>query len=167
MSHDKVKAAIRKRMAQTGEPYTTARRAVLDERQFFPISYDTAGLDWITKYADTLLGGGPGKSGVWVYSDRLHIQMATFRLDVPRTSVRAPARSHAKLRGSSGVHFNNGRALINGGSTGLVEFGLDPPVRPARGLSTGFFRPTVNLVVLSMVDPDGFIAAVRGQPITR
>ncbi len=26
MSHDKVKAAVRARMAQTGEPYATARR---------------------------------------------------------------------------------------------------------------------------------------------
>jgi len=33
MSHDKVKAAARKRMAQTGEPYAAARRAVVTEHQ--------------------------------------------------------------------------------------------------------------------------------------
>ena len=33
MSHDKVRAAARKRMAETGEPYTAARRAVIGERQ--------------------------------------------------------------------------------------------------------------------------------------
>jgi len=33
MSHDKIKAATRRRMAQTGEPYTVARRAVLAEHQ--------------------------------------------------------------------------------------------------------------------------------------
>jgi hypothetical protein len=33
MSHDKVRAAARKRMAKTGEPYTTARRAVVSEHQ--------------------------------------------------------------------------------------------------------------------------------------
>ncbi len=33
MPHDKIKAAARKRMAETGEPYTAARRAVVTERQ--------------------------------------------------------------------------------------------------------------------------------------
>ena len=33
MSHDKSRAAARKRMAQTGEPYTAARRAVVREHQ--------------------------------------------------------------------------------------------------------------------------------------
>jgi hypothetical protein len=33
MSHDKIKAAARERMAQTGEPYTAARRAVVNEQQ--------------------------------------------------------------------------------------------------------------------------------------
>ena len=33
MSHDKIKAAARARMAQTGEPYSVARRAVIEERK--------------------------------------------------------------------------------------------------------------------------------------
>ena len=33
MPHDKIRAAARKRMAETGEPYTTARRAVITEGQ--------------------------------------------------------------------------------------------------------------------------------------
>ena len=33
MPHDKIKAAVRKRMAETGEPYAAARRAVLTEGQ--------------------------------------------------------------------------------------------------------------------------------------
>jgi phage shock protein A len=33
MSHDKIRAAARKRMAETGEPYAAARRAVADEHQ--------------------------------------------------------------------------------------------------------------------------------------
>jgi phage shock protein A len=33
MSHDKIRAAARKRMAETGEPYAAARRAVLNEHQ--------------------------------------------------------------------------------------------------------------------------------------
>ena len=33
MSHDKLKAAARKRMARTGEPYNVARRAVIRRRE--------------------------------------------------------------------------------------------------------------------------------------
>jgi hypothetical protein len=33
MSHDKVKAAARVRMAETGEPYATARREVIRQHQ--------------------------------------------------------------------------------------------------------------------------------------
>jgi hypothetical protein len=33
MSHDKIRAAARRRMAETGEPYAAARRAVVDEHQ--------------------------------------------------------------------------------------------------------------------------------------
>jgi hypothetical protein len=161
MPHDKIKAAARKRMARTGEPYAAARRSVIDERRFFPISFDTAGLDWITKSLDTVFGGGPGKSGVWVYPNHLHIQMSTFGLDVPRSSVQSIALSEANLHGTSGVHVTRGRALINGGVSGLVELSVVPPLRTGRGLSTMFFRPRVDSIVLSLVDPDGFIAAVR------
>lgn len=161
MPHDKTKAAARRRMAETGEPYTAARRAVSDGRRFFPISFDTAGLDWLTKSLDTLFGGGPGRSGVWVYPDHLHIRMSTFALEVPRSSVRSLRRSEAKLRGTTGVHIVGGRALINGCENGLVEFDLEPALRTGRGLSTMFFRQRVDRIVLSLVDPDGFISAVR------
>jgi hypothetical protein len=33
MSHDKISAAARQRMAQTGEPYAAARRAVIGEHR--------------------------------------------------------------------------------------------------------------------------------------
>jgi hypothetical protein len=160
MSHDKIKKAARERMATTGEPYTVARRAVLDEGRFFPISFDTAGLDWMTKYLDTLFGGGPGKSGVTVYPDHLHIRMSTFGLDVPRSSIHSLRPSSAALHRTTGVHIVKGRAIINGCDNGLVEFNVDPALRTGRGLSTAFFRQRVNRIVLSLDDPDGFIAAV-------
>jgi hypothetical protein len=161
MSHDKIKTAIRERMAKTGEPYTVARRAVLDEHRFFPVSFDTTGLDWITKSLDTLFGGGPGRSGVRVHPDHLRIQMSTFGLDVPRSSIRSLTRSEARLHGTTGVHIVRGRAIINGCDNGLVEFEIDPPLHTGRGLSTMFVRQRVDSIVLSMVDPDGFIATVR------
>lgn len=166
MSHDKIKAAARHRMAMTGEPYAVARRAVLGEPRFFPISFDTAGLDWLTKSFDTLFGGGPGRSGVSVFSDHLHVRMSTFSIDVPLDSVRSLTRSEAKLHGTTGVHIVRGRALINGCEKGLVEFEVDPPLRTGRGLSTGFMRQRVDRIVLSLDDPDGFIEAVQHRTNT-
>src|SRR3954452_12909063 len=132
MPHDKIKAAVRVRMAQTGEPYSVARRAILAERgrRFFPMSFDNHGLNWITRYADALFGGGPGRAGVWVYQDRLHITMGLFGLDVPRASMRNLRPSDEKAHGTSGVHSRlSGRFLVNGSGRGLVEFEVDPPLK--------------------------------------
>jgi hypothetical protein len=92
MSHDKIKAAARRRMAETGEPYSAARRAVLGK-------YQAAG--------------------------------------------------------------DQGRWLVNGTGSGLVELVIGPPLYLGRALSTGFRKPKVNSVIVSLVDPDGFIAAVK------
>ena len=68
MSHDKIRAAARKRMAETGGPYAAARREVIREHQaaggqiprsdtqWFAISYSRAGIDKITAWMDTLFG---------------------------------------------------------------------------------------------------------------
>jgi hypothetical protein len=69
MSHDKISVAARRRMADTGEPYAAARRAVIREHQagagagdgaapeprWFAISYRERGLDRMTAWLDTLL----------------------------------------------------------------------------------------------------------------
>ena len=68
MSHDKIKAAARKRMAETGESYAAARREVIREFQAagnaastlaggperFAISYD--GMGPVSRWADTRMG---------------------------------------------------------------------------------------------------------------
>jgi hypothetical protein len=182
MSHDKIKTAVRARMARTGEPYAAARRAVLrehrgagqppgpdrshdpsrrDEPRRFLISYRQAGLDRPTAWLDRLLGSGPGRSGVVITGDQLRVRMGDFRLAVPRSSVRSVARSQAKLHGTTGVHGGRGRLLVNGGPDGLVELTLDPPIHTGRGLSTLFTRARVDTLVLSLEDPDGFVTAVR------
>lgn len=73
MAHDKIKAAARRRMAQTGESYTTARRKVIrefraarssdpaGEPERFAISYDDMGP--ISTWTDTLLGGARPEGG--------------------------------------------------------------------------------------------------------
>ena len=110
MAHDKIKAAARRRMAETGE---------------------------------------------------IRLRMADFKVDVPRASVRRVARSLRRTGGTIGVHARGGSWLANGSPDGLVEITIDPPCRTERSLSTFFRRAPVDELVVSLVDPDGFIAAVR------
>jgi hypothetical protein len=173
MSHDKIKAATRKRMAETGESYAAARRAVIGEHQagskiprsdtqWFAISYSRAGIDKITAWMDTLAGRGPGKSGVEVSPDEIRVRMGSYKFDIPQRSVRSASRSQEKLRGTTGVHIHKkGKLLINGSAQGLVEVTIEPPCYTDRTLSTIFVKERVNSLLVSLVDPDGFIAAVE------
>jgi hypothetical protein len=171
MAHDKIKAAARRRMAQTGEPFAAARREVIrefraagssnltGEPERFAISYD--GMGPISTWADTLLGGGPDGGRIEVDAGELRLRMADFKVDVPRTSVRRAARSSSRIRGTTGVHSKGGSWLANGSASGLVKITIEPPCHAARCLSTFFRRATVNELIVSLVDPDGFIAAVQ------
>jgi hypothetical protein len=172
MSHDKISAAARRRMAATGESYAAARRAVISEHQaararsappgsqWFAISYSDAWEGRLTAGLDHLLfRAGPGVSGAEVDPGQIRVRMADFQLDIPRASVRAVRRSSARVGGTAGVHGGRGRWLVNGSPDGLVEIAIDPPVRTGRSLSTLFFRERVTLLIMSLVDPDGFITA--------
>jgi hypothetical protein len=174
MSHDKIRAAARKRMAETGESYAAARREVIREHQagggqipgsdtqWFAIRYSRAGIDKITAWMDTLLGAGPGVSGVEVDPDQIRVRMGTYKFDIPRRSARSASRSEEKLGGTTGVHMHKkGTLLINGSADGLVEVTIDPPCHTARTPSTMFVREQVNSLLVSLVDPDGFIAALE------
>jgi hypothetical protein len=174
MSHDKIRAAARQRMAETGEPFAAARRAVIKEHQaaggqippsapqWFAISYSRAGLDKITAWLDTLLfRAGPGVSGVQVDGGEIRVRMGSFKLDIPRGSVRSIKRSQARVRGTTGVHGGRGRWLVNGSADGLVELAIEPPCYLAPGIDTLFRRQKVNLLIVSVIDPDGLIAAVE------
>jgi hypothetical protein len=176
MSHDKIRTAARKRMAETGEPYATARREVIKNYQragagpgvasssstrWFAIDYSD--MDRVSLWMDTRLGGGPGRGGVEVDSDVLRVRMADFHLDIPRGSVRSAARSQHQTRGTIGVHGGRGRWLVNGSHAGLVELVIDPPGYLPRQLSTVFRKMEVSSLIISLVDPDGFIAAVEGD----
>src|ERR1035438_3462600 len=153
MSHDKIRAAARKRMAETGEPFAAARRAVIKEHQaaggqipssdaqWFAISYRQAGLDRVTAWLDTLLfRAGPGVSGVEIDADEIRVRMGSFKLDIPRGSVRSVQRSQARVRGTTGVHGGRGRWLVNGSPDGLVELAIEPPCYLAPGIDTLFRR---------------------------
>jgi len=176
MSHDKISAAARRRMAETGEPYAAARRGVIGEHQavgseappsapdWFPFSFSDAGLGKVTLWLDRgLFRGGPGRSGVQVDTGVIRIRgVADFRLDIPVSNVASIARSQFRTRGTSGVHeIGRGRWLVNGCADGLVELVIDPPLYTRRALSTGFMKGRVKSLILSLTDPDGFIAAVQ------
>jgi hypothetical protein len=173
MTHDKIKAAARKRMAETGESYAAARREVIrefaaagnndpaGEPERFAISYD--GMGRVSTWADTLMGGGPDGGRIEIGADELRLRMADFKVDVPRASVRRAARSSHRTRGTIGVHSKGGSWLVNGSAHGLVEIAIDPPCHTERCLSTFFLRMKVTELIVSLVDPDGFLAAL-GAP---
>jgi hypothetical protein len=155
-------------MAETGESYATARRRVIADQQTpagtqrFLIRYDETGLDRITGWLDALLfRTGPGVAAVTVGDGQLRVRMGDFRQSVPLSSVRAVARSDANLHGTTGVHATRGRLLVNGSAHGLVQVALDPPSYTSRSLTTGFFRARIDTLMLSLADPDGFVAAAR------
>jgi hypothetical protein len=128
------------------------------------ISYDTSVSGKITTWMDSLFGGGPGKSGVAVDRDTIEVRMGGDRFEIPRRSVRSASRSDERLRGTTGVHVHKkGQLLVNGSADGLVEVIVDPPFHTARTLSTMFVRERVNSLLVSLVDPDGFIAAIEGH----
>ena len=176
MSHDKIKAAARKRMAETGEPYATARREVIRNHQetgagpqaaapsgarWFALDYSDMGP--VSLWTDTLLGGGPGRGGVELSSTVLRVRVPGFHLDIPRASVRSATRSARQVRGTIGVHGGHGRWLVNGSYDGLVEIAIEPPWHTPRQPSTLFRKTKISSLTISLVDPDGFIAAVEGK----
>jgi hypothetical protein len=175
MSHDKIRAAARKRMAETGEPYATARREVIKDYQeagagpgaaassdarLFAIDYSDMGR--VSLWTDTLLGGGPGGGGVELNSTVLRVMVPGFHLDIPRASVRSATRSALRTR-SIGVHGGHGRWLVNGSYSGLVELTFEPSCYIPRQSSTLFRKMKVSSLTISLVDPDGFIAAIEGK----
>jgi hypothetical protein len=179
MTHDKIKAAARKRMAETGESYATARREVIKNYQQAGAGTEasSAGARWfalddsdigrVTQWMDSVLGRDSGYGGVEVDSGVLRVRALGFRLDIPRGSVRSVARSERQTRGTIGVHSRRGNWLVNGSHDGLVELTIEPPCYPRRQPNTLFLKMKVNSLTISLVDPDGFITAVKGDAEAR
>jgi len=98
---------------------------------------------------------------------RLHVirvRMGGDRFEIPRRSVRSASRSEDMLRGTTGVHLHKkGQLLVNGSADGLVEVIINPPFHTGRTLSTMFVKERVNSLLVSLADPDGFIAAAESR----
>jgi hypothetical protein len=176
MPHDKIRAAARERMVQTGETYAAARRAVIREHrqaaannpapgtQWFAISYSDVWEDRLSGWLDArLFRAGPGVSGAEVDADEIRIRMGSYKLDIPRASVHSVKRSQATVGRTTGVHGRRGRWLVNGSAEGLVEIAISPPCHPAPSIDTlfGIGPSRVDSLTVSLEDPDGFIAAAE------
>ena len=61
------------------------------------------------------------------------------------------------------MHAGRGRLLVNGSADGLVELAIEPPCYTGRTINTMFVKEQVNSLILSLVDPDGFITAVQRE----
>ena len=83
MSHDKIRAAARKRMVQTGEPYAAARRAVVREHQAAGADSPPAGQGYVLRMS--------GEIHDWLADLRGSDESAALRV------VRALAHDHRNL----------------------------------------------------------------------
>lgn len=108
----------------------------------------------------TLLGAGPGHSGVTVSGDSIDARLGWVGgVRIPRSTVIAAERvNRIPWWLGWGLHTGfRGMWALNGSSTGAVLLTLE---EGASGRVLGMpIRP--RKVYLSLEDPDGFLAAVR------
>lgn len=90
--------------------------------------------------------------------------MGSFKLDIPWASVRSVERSRAGVGRTTGVHSRRGRWLVNGSEAGLAEIAINPPYHPSQSIDSlfGLGPSRVDSLVISLDDPDSFIAAAQG-----
>jgi len=138
--------------------------AAEEEERWFDLSYRDAGVDRVTAFMDQALGAGPGVAGAGVSASAVRIRAGEFRLDIPRSHITGAHRSAENLHGTTGIHHQGRRWLINGGPDGLVKMVVSPAVYTRQQLSSLFRRLPVESVRLSLVDPDGFLDAL-GFPV--
>lgn len=104
----------------------------------------------------SVLGTGPGRSGVEAEPDRIDVRMGwAFRSSIPRASVREVelvARIPALME--LGVHGLNGAWSVNGSSAGVVKVASAPA--GARVLSVPV---RLGTLYLSLEEPDAFVVA--------
>ena len=120
----------------------------------FPISFSR-----FNRVLMLLLAITPARSYVDVRSDVVECHLAwAFHALIPRSAVRSP-RPAKRVYLTAGAHGWRGRWLVNGKTTGLMEFDVDPPVR-ARLLGLQIIR--LRTLVVSVDDVAGLIAVLGG-----
>jgi hypothetical protein len=110
--------------------------------------------------AMALLGIVPETCRVEIDDAEVRVRMSwAFHLDAPRARLRRVEPDNGPVFGW-GAHGWRGQWLVNGSSSGLVRMEFDPAVR---GYTTGF-PVRVRVLRVSVEDPDGLVAALRGAP---
>jgi hypothetical protein len=101
------------------------------------------------------LGLGPKHSEVRIDDGILHVKMGwAFDAHIPVASI-TQAEVTEERAFTAGVHYSNGRWLVNGSRKGLVALTIEPPVQakvPLRSVQ-------LHKLVVSVTDPDALIAA--------
>jgi hypothetical protein len=104
MSHDKIKAAARERMARTGEPYVTARRQVLAEIRAAAAAHEELG----PEYSDAVVAS---------FLDRVEEEI-TARVEARLAT--APSRLGTPSRPEAPVGEDHRRTLLRGIAIGIT-----------------------------------------------
>jgi len=104
---------------------------------------------------------GPRRAFVRVTDREVRVRMGwAFDATIPRANLRNVARQPDWWL-AIGVHTNfRGSWLVNGSSTGIVGFQVEPPVRAT---SAGF-GGNVSRLSIALEEPEAFIAALRSEP---
>jgi hypothetical protein len=100
-----------------------------------------------------ILGIGPRYSRIEVTGQRVRVQMGwAFGAEFSRSAIRSLEPDGDRVTGW-GVHGWGGSWLVNGSSSGLIRFELDPPA-PARavGIPVG-----LEVLRVSVEDPEGLL----------
>ena len=97
MSHDKIKAAARERMARTGEPYAAARRRVIAEIRAAAAAHEELG----PEYSDAVVAS---------FLERVEEEIAA-RVDAGLAEARRPGAT---------AGLDSRRALLRGIGIGIV-----------------------------------------------
>lgn len=119
----------------------------------FDFSYGV-GMRWFL----TVTGMPPRFTYAEVGPDSVRVRAGLwFRLDTPCERI-VVAERHGKHYLSRGVHGWWGRWLVNASADGLVRIAIEPKV----GGWLLFWPLRVREVIVSLRDPDGFLAELHG-----
>ncbi|MBV9282004.1 MAG: hypothetical protein JOZ41_18145 [Chloroflexi bacterium] len=115
---------------------------------------------WMLPFA-WLIASGPGQSWVEVTKDEVRVRMGVgFRARIPRRSI-ARADRHPDMWSAIGIHTRfRGTWIVNGSPSGMVVLDIEPPVRA----HTFGIPIRLKRLLVSLEDPEGFLAALKGRP---
>jgi hypothetical protein len=126
--------------------------AVGDTGQRFAIRVDP-----LFRWLFAVMGAGARHDLVDVGPQYVQVRLGwLFRTTIDRSAI-AGVEHHANMYGGWGAHGWRGRWLVNGSSKGIVQIDLEPR---QRAWLLGFWPLRLRVLYVSLIDPDGFLAAL-------